>query len=80
MSPNPGRLDALGQMIDDYQVDGVVEVLLVACHTFAIESDLVKRFVTQEKGIPYTSVITDYSPSDQAQLDTRLGAFIEMQQ
>lgn len=80
MSPNPGRLDAIGQMIDDYQVDGVVEVLLVACHTFAIESDLVKRFVTQEKGIPYTSVITDYSPSDQAQLDTRLGAFIEMLQ
>ena len=32
----------LGTQIDEYQVDGVVEVLLQACHTFAIESDAVK--------------------------------------
>lgn len=78
MSPNPGRLEALGQQIDDYQVDGVVEVLLVACHTFAIEADTVKHFVTEEKGIPYLAITTDYSPTDQGQIDTRLGAFIEL--
>lgn len=49
MSPNPGRLEALDVQIDEYQVDGVVEVLLQACHTFAIESDAVKTFVTKEK-------------------------------
>ena len=37
------RLEALGTQIDEYQVDGVVEVLLQACHTFAIESDAVKH-------------------------------------
>lgn len=79
MSPNPGRLEALGQQIDDYQVDGVVEVLLVACHTFAIEADTVRHFVTEEKGIPYLAITTDYSPTDQGQIDTRLGAFIELQ-
>lgn len=78
MSPNPGRLEALDVQIDEYQVDGVVEVLLQACHTFAIESDAVKKFVTEEKKIPYIAINTDYSPGDQAQINTRLGAFIEM--
>lgn len=78
MSPNPGRLDALGTQIDEYQVDGVVEVLLHACHTFAIEADTIKRYVTTEKQLPYMAINTDYSPADQAQIDTRLGAFIEL--
>ena len=80
MSPNPGRLEALGTQIDEYQVDGVVEVLLKACHTFAIESDAVKTFVTREKNIPYLALTTDYSTADQGQIDTRLNAFIEMLQ
>ena len=49
MSPNPGRLEALDAQIDEYKVDGVVEVLLQACHTFAIESDAIRTFVTKEK-------------------------------
>ena len=80
MSPNPGRLEALGTQIDEYQVDGVVEVLLQACHTFAIESDAVKTFVTREKNIPYLALTTDYSTADQGQIDTRLNAFVEMLQ
>lgn len=80
MSPNPGRLEALDVQIDEYQVDGVVEVLLQACHTFAIESDAVKTFVTKEKNIPYMAINTDYSTADQGQIDTRLNAFIEMLQ
>ena len=80
MSPNPGRLEALGTQIDEYQVDGVVEVLLQACHTFAIESDAVKTFVTREKNIAYLALTTDYSTADQGQIDTRLNAFVEMLQ
>lgn len=80
MSPNPGRLEALGTQIDEYQVDGVVEVLLQACHTFAIESDAVKTFVTREKNIPYLALTADYSTADQGQIDTRLNAFVEMLQ
>ena len=80
MSPNPGRLEALGTQIDEYQVDGGVEVLLQACHTFAIESDAVKTFVTREKNIPYLALTTDYSTADQGQIDTRLNAFVEMLQ
>ncbi|HBA63303.1 MAG TPA: hypothetical protein DCZ20_05550 [Lachnospiraceae bacterium] len=78
MSPNPGRLEALDVQIDEYQADGVVEVILHACHTFGIESYNVKKFVTEEKKIPYLMINTDYSSGDQAQIDTRLSAFIEM--
>ena len=78
MSPNPDRLVALGEQIDDYKVDGVIEVVLMACHTFAIESASIKEYVTKEKGIPFLSITTDYSTTDQGQIDTRLGAFIEL--
>ena len=78
MSPNPGRLETIGNMIEEYKVDGVIEVVLMACHTFAAETTTVKEFVTKEKGIPFLSITTDYSTTDQGQIDTRLGAFIEL--
>lgn len=80
MSPNPGRLEALDAQIDEYQIDGVVEVLLHACHTFAVEASDVKEFVTTKKSLPYMAINTDYSPADYAQIATRLGAFIELLQ
>ncbi len=33
MTPNPNRLELLGRLIDEYKVDGVVEMVLQACHT-----------------------------------------------
>ena len=78
MTPNPNRLKALGEMIDEYKVDGVIEVILQGCHTFNVESFYVKRYVTQEKKIPYLCVETDYSQFDGGQLNTRFNAFIEM--
>ena len=80
MSPNPGRLEALETQIEEYQIDGVIEVLLQACHTFAIEADSVKTYVSKEKNIPYMAISTDYSTADQAQIDTRIGTFIELLQ
>ncbi|MEA4919896.1 MAG: double-cubane-cluster-containing anaerobic reductase [Clostridiaceae bacterium] len=78
MTPNPKRFDLLGRLIDEYKVDAVVEVILQACHTFAIEAYQVKKFVTEQKDIPYICVETDYSTTDIGQLNTRIGAFIEM--
>jgi len=78
MSPNPGRFDAMAEMIDDYSVDAVIEVVLQACHTFAIESDRVKKFVTEKKKIPYLCLETDYSQTDTGQINTRINAFLEM--
>lgn len=78
MTPNPNRVDLLDRSIEDYKVDGVIDVILQACHTYAIETLSIKRFVNDNKNIPYMSIETDYSQSDIEQLNTRMAAFIEM--
>lgn len=78
MTPNPSRFELLGRLIDEYKVDGVVEMTLQACHTYNVETRAIRRFVNDEKGIPYISVETDYSQADIGQLNTRIAAFIEM--
>ena len=77
MTPNPNRLELLGRLIDEYQIDGVVEMVLQACHTYNVESNAIKKFVAG-KGVPYMYVETDYSSSDVGQLNTRCAAFMEM--
>ena len=78
MSPNPGRLESLREMIEEYRVDGVIEVILTACHTFACEADSVSHLVNKELGLPYVAVETDYSQTDRGQLGTRIGALLEI--
>ena len=78
MTPNPNRLTLLGELIDEYKVEGVVEMTLQACHTYNVESLAIRRFVNEKKKIPYLSVKTDYSQADIGQLNTRITAFIEM--
>ena len=77
MSPNDGRIENTLALCKKYRVDGVVEVVLQACHTFNIESVRVAR-ACEEADIPYIKFETDYSTNDQGQVETRLGAFIEM--
>ena len=78
MSPNENRIKLLDQMIDEYKVDAVVDMELQACQPYAVESMKIKRFVNEEKKIPYISIETDYSQADIAQITTRIAAFIEM--
>ncbi len=78
MTPNDNRIKLLNSMIDEYNVDGVVDMELQACHTYAVETLRIKRFVNDEKKIPYMNLETDYSQADVGQLKTRIAAFIEM--
>ena len=78
MTPDKNRFELLGRLIDEYKVDGVVEMTLQACHTYNVESFAIRKFVNEEKGIPYINVETDYSQADIGQLNTRIAAFIEM--
>mgnify|MGYP001162041101 CR=1 FL=1 len=78
MTPNPRRFEALDEMIDEYQIDGVIEVVLQACHTFNIEAYNVKKFVTEKKHKPYLYIETDYSELDMGQMNTRINALLEM--
>lgn len=78
MSPNKNRFDLLGRMIDRYQVDGVVEMVIQNCLTYDIETRAIRNYVTKEKNIPYIKVETDYGKADIEQLNTRITAFLEM--
>lgn len=77
MSPNEGRIENMMDLVKRYKVDGIVEVVLQACHTFNIESVKVAA-ACEEAGVPYLKLETDYSLGDLGQVETRLGAFIEM--
>ncbi|OJG37094.1 hypothetical protein RV00_GL000051 [Enterococcus devriesei] len=78
MSNNQPRKELLSQMIDDYQVDGVIDMVLQNCIPFSVESLKIKRFLKEEKDTPYMYLETDYSTSDIEQINTRVTAFIEM--
>ena len=64
------------EMCKKYNVDGVVELVLQACHTFNVESARMQEAV-EGAGIPYMKIETDYSNGDMGQIETRIAAFIE---
>lgn len=78
MTPNDNRIELIGRIIDEYHVDGVVEMILSGCHATGAEAAYIQQFVTEEKGLPYLSIDTDYSKEDYAQISTRVAALIEM--
>lgn len=78
MTPNENRLELLGRLIDQFHADGVIDMELTACHTYAIETATIRDFCNNEKGVPYLNVETDYSKADIGQLNTRITAFLEM--
>ena len=77
MTTNNGRLEHMKKMIEKYKVDGVIDVVLHACHTFNVEAARVAAML-EEEGVPYMKIETDYSESDSGQIETRIAAFIEM--
>lgn len=77
MSPNTSRMNAIRYLTGLYRVDGILDMTLTSCHTYAIETDAVRR-LAHEMGKGYIAVETDFSESDKEQLATRIGAFVEM--
>ena len=78
MTPNDNRVELIGQLIDDYKVDGVVELILTGCHSTGVESVYIRKFVNEEKGLPYIAIDTDYAISESGQIATRVAALLEM--
>ncbi|MEL7566767.1 MAG: double-cubane-cluster-containing anaerobic reductase [Dehalobacterium sp.] len=77
MTPNLKRMEMIPLLLKEFRIDGVIEIVLQACHTYNVETKAVKRLVN-DIGIPYMAVETDYSKSDLGQMKTRVSAFIEM--
>lgn len=77
MYQNDARGDIIKEFIREYQADGVIDVVLSGCHTYAIETNKIKE-ASREAGANYMSLETDYSKQDVGQIRTRLEAFIEL--
>lgn len=42
---NKNRYELIGRLIEEYQIDGVVEMTLQACHTYNVEAKSIEKFV-----------------------------------
>jgi benzoyl-CoA reductase/2-hydroxyglutaryl-CoA dehydratase subunit BcrC/BadD/HgdB len=78
MTPNSRRLNYIDELIEAYQPDAVIDVILNCCHTYNIESHVIKEHVTEKHGLPFLKIETDYSEGDIGQLQTRIGALLEL--
>ncbi|NMC28244.1 MAG: 2-hydroxyacyl-CoA dehydratase [Syntrophomonadaceae bacterium] len=76
-TPNPGRVEDIVRLADEYKVDGIIDTNLQFCNLYSTESFLVKQALA-DKGLPVMHIETDYSEQDYEQLRTRIEAFLEM--
>ena len=77
MTPNDRRLEEMSVMINRFQPDAVIDVVLQACHAYNVESSKVGRHVSETHGLPFLKVEIDYSDADIGQLLTRVEALFE---
>lgn len=78
MSPNQGRYELVARLAEEYQVDGVVDLTWIGCHTYNIESYSLKSYLREKLNLPFLQLETDYSSSDVEQLKVRIEAFLEI--
>ncbi|MDD1681202.1 MAG: 2-hydroxyacyl-CoA dehydratase family protein [Methanoregula sp.] len=78
MSPNNGRLELLAKLAKEYHADGVVDITWIGCHTYNVESRVLKEYLAKHGNVPLLQIETDYSQGDSGQIRTRVEAFLEM--
>ena len=78
MTPNHRRLQLLDELIELYKPQVVIDLVWQACHTYNVESLLVKKHVTGKHGLNFLKIETDYSPSDTQQIAMRVQALFEL--
>ena len=77
MAPNPLRFALIDELVEQYHVDGIIDLTLQTCHSYSVERDKMRRFCI-DREIPYIPVETDFSDADMGQITTRISAFIEI--
>ena len=77
LTPNSKRMELLPKLVEEFKIDGIVEVDLQTCTPYCVESFQIRQ-LAEQLGVPYMAVETDYSQSDSGQLSTRVEAFMEM--
>jgi benzoyl-CoA reductase/2-hydroxyglutaryl-CoA dehydratase subunit BcrC/BadD/HgdB len=78
MSENQVRLELLASLAKEYHADGVVDITWTGCHTYNIESRVLRDYLASHGNTPLLQIETDYSQGDNAQIRTRVEAFLEM--
>jgi benzoyl-CoA reductase/2-hydroxyglutaryl-CoA dehydratase subunit BcrC/BadD/HgdB len=78
MTPNNRRLSSLTEMIEHFRPDAVVDFVLTACHSYNVESYKVGRHVTEQHGLPYLKIESNYSDNDEGQIRTKIEALLEI--
>lgn len=78
MTPNNRRMNLISELIDKYEIGGVIDLSLQACLTFGVETILMKRLITEKKNIEYMEIESNITSAEIGQLRTRIEAFIEM--
>ncbi len=78
MSPNTGRLELLAKLAKEYHADGIIDVTWIGCHTYNVESRVLKDYLAKHGNVPLLQIETDYSQGDAGQIRTRVEAFLEM--
>ena len=43
MYKNDARSDAIKKFVDEYKVDGAIDIVLSGCHTYAIKTNKIKE-------------------------------------
>ena len=76
-TPNPERVDHVGEMTRTYKADGVVHYEIQFCTPYTMEGNAVRRAMNKG-GIPLLRIETDYSMEDAPRIETRVQAFLEM--
>ncbi|CCK82110.1 double-cubane-cluster-containing anaerobic reductase [Desulfobacula toluolica] len=77
MTPNAQRFKDLKRLIQEFKIDGVIDLAWQFCQPFEIESYRVGELVKKEMGLPFLHIVTDFSQSDVEQLRVRIEGFIE---
>ena len=77
MSPNSIRFDRLRDVVKEYRADGVVDIVWQGCHTYNVESTVLKDYLKKETSAQFLHIETDYSQGDAEQIKTRVQAFLE---
>ncbi len=77
MTGNQRRLDTIKSLVEQYRPQCVIDVIWQACLTYDVESQLVKKYVEQQLGLPYLRIETDYNTSDSARIALRVEALFE---
>jgi benzoyl-CoA reductase/2-hydroxyglutaryl-CoA dehydratase subunit BcrC/BadD/HgdB len=78
MTPNNRRLTEIDRLVEKFRPDAVIDMVLMGCHGYNVESYKVGEHVQETHGLPFLSIVTDYSSGDVGQLRTRIGALLEM--